>query len=119
VSSTGVVAIHTGLIPGTNTCLIWGRSQPPIVPPEPGLRAADGVAEVSTLYDFVSGTYQVKPMRQHPFCSGHNHLSDGTLIAAGGRFGAGEGLYTFNITSRGFRVAAIEHTFPVIPTINQ
>ena len=85
VSSTGVVAIHAGLIPGTNTCLIWGREQPDFVPPQPGLRSADGVAEVSTLYDYVSGTYQVKPMRLHPFCSGHSHLSDGTLIAAGGK----------------------------------
>jgi hypothetical protein len=86
-SSTGQVAIHSVLIPGTYKILIAGRNLPKNGPksiPEPQVGG-----NVSTIYDAKAGTYRVSENYDTLFCTGHTHASDGTIVAAGGDAGRG------------------------------
>ncbi|KAI8468211.1 MAG: hypothetical protein J3K34DRAFT_523112 [Monoraphidium minutum] len=83
--STGTLAIHAIHIPTTNRVLLWGRQQPMY---EPGMFTG-GTPEVSSLFDFSTGTYIKTPMRVAPFCSGQSHLSDGTSVIGGGDWANG------------------------------
>ncbi|GBF91509.1 glyoxal or galactose oxidase [Raphidocelis subcapitata] len=79
-SSTGSLAIHAAMVPTTTKILVWGRIQPAY---EPGMYTGT-TPEVSSVYDYAAGTYVKAPMRTAPFCSGHSHTSDGTIVVAGG-----------------------------------
>ena len=50
---------------------------------EPGM-TTNGKGQVSSLYNTNTGTYVVQPVFSSPFCMGHTHLADGTIITAGG-----------------------------------
>ncbi|GBF98436.1 hypothetical protein Rsub_11081 [Raphidocelis subcapitata] len=94
-SSTGQVAIHAALIPGTYKIILFGRNLPlsgPKSNPEPGVGG-----NVSTVYNVQTGTYQVTPNYETLFCAGHTWSSDGQLIAAGGDMGVigGKNSYPF------------------------
>lgn len=94
-SSTGQVAIHAALIPGTYKIILFGRNLPlsgPKSVPEPGVGG-----NVSTVYDAKTGTYRVAPNYETLFCAGHTWTSDGTLVAAGGDMGVigGKNSYPF------------------------
>lgn len=94
-SSTGQVAIHAALLPGTYKILIFGRNLPlsgPKAKPEPGVGG-----NVSTVYDVKAGTYKVTPNYETLFCAGHTWTSDGMLVAAGGDMGVmgGKNHYPF------------------------
>eukprot|EP00798_Chlamydomonas_sp_ICE-L_P029052 gene29052-32254_t len=79
-SSTGIVATHCVLIPGTHKVLLFSRQiNTDLSPTEPGMANS-----VSSVYDPYAGTYVPTPMPEHPFCAGHSHLRDGTIIVTGG-----------------------------------
>lgn len=46
--------------------------------------------QTSCVWDYTTGRYERAPNPNHPFCTAHSHLSDGTIIAAGGE-GVGGG----------------------------
>ncbi|KAF8059661.1 CA1 [Scenedesmus sp. PABB004] len=86
-SSTGQVAIHSVLLPGSYRILLFGRNLPKAGPkstPEPRVGG-----NVSTVYDVRTGDYVVTPNYETLFCAGHTTLSDGTVVAAGGDMGFG------------------------------
>eukprot|EP00798_Chlamydomonas_sp_ICE-L_P026251 gene26251-17351_t len=79
-SSTGIVATHCVLIPGTHKVLLFSRQiNIDRFPTQPGMANS-----VSSVYDPYAGTYVPTPMPEHPFCAGHSHLRDGTIIVTGG-----------------------------------
>eukprot|EP00775_Hariotina_reticulata_P010774 gene10774-10930_t len=82
--STGALSIHAVLVPRTDNILMWTRQQGPGIAYDPGMEVTPGQGEVSSLFNYVTGTYQVAPMRYAPFCSGQSFLSDGTILVAGG-----------------------------------
>lgn len=86
-SSTGQVAIHAALLPGTYKVLLFGRNLPKSglkSTPEPNI-----YGNVSTVYDVQTGNYRVTPNFETLFCAGHTIMSDGNVVAAGGDWGLG------------------------------
>jgi hypothetical protein len=86
-SSTGQVAIHSALLPGTYKILLFGRNLPKSgikSTPEPNV-----YGNVSTVYDVQTGSYKVTPNFETLFCAGHTVMSDGNVVAAGGDWGLG------------------------------
>jgi hypothetical protein len=86
-SSTGQVAIHAALLPGTYKVLLFGRNLPKSglkSTPEPNV-----YGNVSTVYDVQTGNYRVTPNFETLFCAGHTVMSDGNIVAAGGDWGLG------------------------------
>jgi hypothetical protein len=86
-SSTGQVAIHAALLPGTYKVLLFGRNLPKKglkSDPEPNV-----YGNVSTVYDVQTGNYRVTPNFETLFCAGHTIMSDGNVVAAGGDWGLG------------------------------
>jgi hypothetical protein len=59
----------------------------PKTPYQPGVIGKDGFAEVTAVFDTNTGKYSAKVMREAPFCSGGSHISDGSIVVAGGDFG--------------------------------
>jgi hypothetical protein len=86
------VAINAVLMPESSQVLIWSRVHMDMSRDnyEPRVISADGVPEVTAVFDPTNGEYYVKPMRLTPFCTGNSHLADGRVMAAGGDDFAGD-----------------------------
>lgn len=73
-SSTGIIATHIALVPGTSQALVWSRQLGPGTPAQPGMDRS-----VAALFDTETGTYV-------------RACADGAWGAAGSNGGArGEG----------------------------
>ena len=90
IGSTGILAIHSALIPNTDTLLLWDRRIRDNTPYPPGTIGKDGNPEVSGIYDTITRKYYITYMRTTPFCSGGSHLDDGSVFVAGGDEGANQ-----------------------------
>jgi hypothetical protein len=84
LGNTGILAIHTALLPNSDSVLIWNRRHKDGTPYQPGVIGPDGHAEVTAVFDTNTAKYVTKVMRAAPFCSGGSHLYDGSVLVAGG-----------------------------------